>query len=355
MNNFQLVRLAEGDAKHRTDHLHLLKELLLRNSPMYPSIDRWFNEKVLPGLRSSQRIAYIGYLNDTPVVSAVVKRGESAKFCHLRIDPTHQDQNLGELFFALMALEVKTSAQQVHFTLPESLWSDKQAFFESFGFRSAIKNEVQYRLFDPELYVSASFKTVWQSVLHKLPKFFGRFGAGGHALNSEILLSLKPEHADKVLNGEKTVEIRTRFSKKWIGSYANIYASNPVMGLVGTAKICDIKVGSPNHIWKLYSSHLGCSRERFHEYTKGHEQVYAIRLDEPRRYHAPITISYASRLVDEDLAPPQSYCMLEHGRPWSKAVSVATLLHGLRSRVVHPPARQSGSQVQIEDPQQTLF
>jgi predicted transcriptional regulator len=355
MNNFQLVRLAEGDAKQRTDHLHLLKELLLRNSPMYPSIDRWFSDKVLPGLRSSERIAYIGYVDETPVVSAVVKRGESSKFCHLRIDPSYQDQNLGELFFALMALEVKNSAQQIHFTLPESLWCEKQPFFESFGFQQAIKHEIQYRLFDPELYVSASFETVWQSVLQKLHKFFGRFDVGGHSLNSEILLSIKPDHADRILNGEKTVEIRTRFSKKWIGTCANIYASTPVSGLVGTAKISNIKVGSPKRIWNMYASHLGCSREAFYEYTKDHEQVYAIELNEPRRYHAPVTISYASRLVGEDLTPPQSYCMLEHGRPWAKAVSLATLLHGLRTRVVRAPLRTWQTKVESRDPQQMLF
>lgn len=315
----------------------------MRNSAMYPSIDRWYADKVIPGLRSTERIAYIGYVDEKPVVSAVVKRGDSSKFCHLRIDPIYQDQNLGELFFSLMALEVRQSAQQIYFTLPESLWCGKQAFFQSFGFKHAIKYDVQYRFFDQELCVSAPFASVWESVLQKLPKFFGHFNVGGHRLDSELLLSIRPEHADQIFSGQKTVEIRTRFSKKWIGCWANLYASTPVMGLVGEARIANIKIGSPKSIWRNYSRQMGCSHEAFKEYTRDHDQVYAIELDGARSYHAPVTLSYASRLIGESLVPPQSYCMLEQGKPWAKAVSVATLLHGLRASAVGTQYRERES------------
>ena len=62
---------------------------------MYPSIDKWFNNKVLPGLKTSERVGYIGYLNELPVISSVLKKGKQAKFCHLKIDKSLQDDNLG--------------------------------------------------------------------------------------------------------------------------------------------------------------------------------------------------------------------------------------------------------------------
>lgn len=83
--SFRVVRLQEGDVKHRTDHLVTLRNLILQNEPMYPEIGAWVSAKVLPGLRSSERVAFLGYLDEKPVVSAVVKRGATAKFCHLRI------------------------------------------------------------------------------------------------------------------------------------------------------------------------------------------------------------------------------------------------------------------------------
>jgi len=44
--NFQVVRLSEADARAGTDHLKRLRELVLENEPMYPNIEKWFDEKV---------------------------------------------------------------------------------------------------------------------------------------------------------------------------------------------------------------------------------------------------------------------------------------------------------------------
>src|SRR6266498_1787465 len=126
--NFQIVRLAEGDVRCKSDHLAKFENLILGNQPMYPEIERWYSSKVLPGIRKDERVAFIGYLNERPAVSAVVKKGSDAKFCHLRIHEALQDSNLGEVFFSLMALEIRDLAKGIHFTLPESLWKEKGPF-----------------------------------------------------------------------------------------------------------------------------------------------------------------------------------------------------------------------------------
>src|SRR6185436_6003636 len=82
---FQVVRLEEGDVRSKTDHFTELKNLILAHEGMYPDIEKWFRSKVCPGVRSTERAAFVGYLDQKPVVSAVVKRGENAKFCHLHI------------------------------------------------------------------------------------------------------------------------------------------------------------------------------------------------------------------------------------------------------------------------------
>src|SRR6267142_6017042 len=143
--DFRIVRLGGTDAKGLTDHFATFRQLVLENEPAYPGIDRWFKDKVVPGLRSSERVALVGYLKETPVVSAVVKRGDDSKFCHLRIHDDVQDANLGEVFFALMAFELRQIARTIHFTLPEGLWESKQDFFRSFNFCEAKKAGTQYR------------------------------------------------------------------------------------------------------------------------------------------------------------------------------------------------------------------
>ena len=337
--NFQVVRLAKGDAKHSTDHLRTFKELILSNEQMYPKIGDWYKERVVPGIKSSERTAFIGYVNESPIVSAVVKLGEHAKFCHLKIREDFRDSHLGELFFCLMALEVRRVAKDVHFTLPESLWQTKGEFFKSFNFATTAKADTQYRLFDDELHSSAVFSSVWGAVLSKLPKLSSEFLVGGHSLDNDLLMSVKPDYADRILSGQKTVEIRRRFSERWAGRRISLYASAPLMSLVGEATIAQVVLDSPEVIWDKYRTQIACSRDEYDVYSNGKKEVFAVVLEGVRPYRGLVTLSYMSNLVREALIPPQSYCTLEAGKPWAKAVSIATMLHGLRGSGYIQPKR----------------
>ena len=201
--DFRVVRLCEADARGDSDHLKKLRELVLENEPMYPNIEEWFDEKVMAGLKDSERIGYVGYLDEKPAVSAVVKRGEDAKFCHLRIKEELKNLHLGEAFFALMGLEVNGFAKEVHFTLPEGLWEKENRFFRSFGFTQAVKAGHQYRMFEDELRCSSDFDKVWAAILEKLPKIARVFSMDGYSLDNRLLMSIKTENARKVVSGKK--------------------------------------------------------------------------------------------------------------------------------------------------------
>src|SRR5512147_3036884 len=130
-SRFRIVEIGGADAKRTTDNLRTLKSLIVTSEDMYPGIQRWFAEKVVPGLRASERIAYVGYEGEDPIASAVLKLGARSKFCHLRIHEEFQDLDLGQMFFTQMTLEARHRAEEVHFTLPESLWSARKHFFAS--------------------------------------------------------------------------------------------------------------------------------------------------------------------------------------------------------------------------------
>lgn len=295
---------------------------------MYPEIERWYSSKVLPGIRQGERVAFIGYLNEKPAVSAVVKKGSNAKFCHLRLHEGIKESNLGEVFFSLMALEIHDLAKGIHFTLPESLWKQKGAFFQSFGFESAELAEAQYRLFDRELACAASFPTVWSSVLHKIPKLADLYAFGGFSSDNQLLMSVKPEFAEQIMTRKKTVELRRKFSTRWLNHRINIYATAPVMSLMGEARIAGVVANKPEVIWERFHDQIGCTREEFNAYAAGTEELYAIELDDVRPYRDRLSLVQISRWVNESLAPPQSYFTLEKNKPWAKAVSLAAYLHG---------------------------
>jgi predicted transcriptional regulator len=327
---FKIVEIGKPDVERWSDHIKVLRNLITTNETMYPDIDSWFCAKVVPGLKSSERIAYVAYEGENPIASAVLKLGERSKFCHLRIHEDFQDQDLGQMFFTLMTLEIRHRAKEVHFTLPESLWCEKSGFFKSFGFSSAKKASRQYRHGDTELSCSAPLSTVWSAALNKVTELVTKFSVGGHSLGGDVLLSVRPKYAERLLAGAKLVEIRKKFSKKWLGRKAVLYASQPQAALVGEATIHSITRGRPTDIWSCFETSIGGSWEEFEGYTASADEVSAIELSDIRPYRAPVPLDQVEYLLKEDLRPPQSYCELNMGRndSWAKAVSIVTLLHG---------------------------
>jgi predicted transcriptional regulator len=324
--DFKIVRLQAEDARGLSDHMRDFSDLILENEPMYPGIGKWLHEKVIPGIRSSQRAAYVGYLGGIPAASAAVKCGEAAKFCHLRMKEGLQDKHLGEAFFSLMGLEARELAREVHFTLPESLWEKEKEFFTSFGFDKVIKAGHQYRLFEDELRCSAPFHSVWQSILKKLPKIVRAFSVNGCPFNARMLMSIKPEHAAPLLSGIKRVEVRRRFSKEWTGCRVSIYASHPRCSIVGDALMQEVVVDDPDRIWERFADQIGCTREQFERYAHGARQLYAIVLVDVVPYAKALSLAEVSQVVSTPLRPPQSYRSLETSRGWTEAVSIGALL-----------------------------
>lgn len=337
--NFQLIRITGTDVRATTDRYGTFRDVVASNEDSYPDIRKWLDTKVARGIHNGERTAFLGLLDDVPVATAVVKRGVDAKFCHLKLDECVRDQNLGELFFALMAAEVRQFASNVHFTLPESLWAEKQDFFHSFGFENASRASKQYRLFEDELRCSTPFDTLWRSVVERLPKLSSLFSIRGLSIVSPLVLSIGPEYANKIVAGTKSVELRRKFSKRWIGCRTVLYATSPEKRLVGEARIANVISSDPDRIWNTFSGELGCSRLEFDNYVASSAEVFALVLDDVVRYAEPIPLRVLEHLIASDIDPPQSYCSTAGSQTWSAALAVAALMHGsFQTSRMHPAA-----------------
>lgn len=141
-------------------------------------------------------------------------------------------------------------------------------------------------------------------------------------------MSIKAKYARKILSGEKKIEVRRLFSKKWKGSKVSIYASGSERSLVGEASIKEIVVDKPENIWSRFSGHLGCTKEEFDKYTASKNKVYAVMLEDAVPYQKSISIKEISSLMKENLRPPQNYYNLNHNAKWAEAVSMAASLQG---------------------------
>lgn len=326
-SDFRLVRIEQNETANRSDALDTLVERITAHDGYYPGISKWIDRKVIPGLRTGERIAYVGFEDEKPVLAAVMKRGEKTKFCHLSIQDGYQDKKYGTLLFALMAAEVRNVAKEIHFTLPEGLWKRQREFFQSFGFNEASIAREQYRLFEDELRCSAGFNEVWSQVVAKLPALLTSSTISGYGFNDGVVLTVRQPYAQAIMRGGKSVEVRRRFSKRWMGCRASVYASGGSGGLVGEVTIEDVVRGSPDEIWERFGSGMGCSFESFSEYVGPREQVFALRLANPRPYAAAVPLSQLAQMIGQDLLVPQSYCTSSGSDTWGRALAVAALLH----------------------------
>jgi predicted transcriptional regulator len=294
---------------------------------MYPGIDHWFRNKVMPGLKTGERIAYLGLDNDRPVASAVLKNGADAKFCHLHIDPSARDIHLGEIFFSMMAMDAKRHARNIHFTLPESLWETEKGFFQSFGFLDAVRAGRQYRHHEPEFRCRAPFETVWRHAREKFVKIVNGFADTEDNPFKGVVMSVRPRFAQRIASGEKTVEVRRKFHKKWEGRQAVLYSSSPDQAILGRASIQRTVFGPPADIWREFGPRIGATEKEFHVYIQQCDELCAIVLGDFQPYTNPITLQQLGLYLEKEPRPPQSYQEIERNADWTEALFVVELLH----------------------------
>lgn len=121
----------------------------------------------------------------------------------------------------------------------------------------------------------------------------------------DVLLSIKPEFAEKILGEEKLYEFRkTRFSDPSIVDTIFMYASSPVQEIVGSFSMNGIAEGSPSELWLDYGPDSGIeNRDRFMDYFDDAKTGYAIEVSDVHRFSSPIN---PQEQVD-DFRPPVSF------------------------------------------------
>lgn len=124
-----------------------------------------------------------------------------------------------------------------------------------------------------------------------------------------VLLSIKPEFAEKILSGEKTLEFRKRsFSNPDAVKRIYLYSSSPDQRIVGSFDLAGVIEGSPTELWRDYGSESGITdKARFMAYFDGAETGFALRISNVSRYPNPID---PCEWVD-DFHPPVSFQYLD--------------------------------------------
>lgn len=122
----------------------------------------------------------------------------------------------------------------------------------------------------------------------------------------KVLLSIKPEFAEKIFNGTKKYEFRRSVFKNRNVKTVVVYASSPVQRVIGEFEIDTILKDDLNQLWDATKDYSGITENFFFEYFNNKEIGYAIKIKRPKRYKESLSLK-----DDFNATPPQSFMYLE--------------------------------------------
>jgi predicted transcriptional regulator len=121
----------------------------------------------------------------------------------------------------------------------------------------------------------------------------------------KVILSIKPQFAEKIFNGTKKFEFRrTLFKNKAVKSVI-VYASAPISRVIGEFEIDEIIHNDLEYLWNDTEEYAGISKEYYFEYFDGKEMGYAIKIKHTKRYSSTFSIE-----EKYGIKPPQSFAYI---------------------------------------------
>ncbi len=101
-----------------------------------------------------------------------------------------------------------------------------------------------------------------------------------------ILLSIKPEYANKILNGTKKYEYRKHLAQESIEKIL-IYSTCPEKKVIGEVDVIETLTMKKTQLWDHTKVTAGISRSKYREYFDGCMIAHAYHLGIATRYPQP--------------------------------------------------------------------
>ncbi|WP_315039107.1 ASCH domain-containing protein [Capnocytophaga sputigena] len=120
----------------------------------------------------------------------------------------------------------------------------------------------------------------------------------------KVLLSIKPEFANKIFEGTKRFEFRKSIFKKEVKTVV-VYASSPLQQVIGEFEIEQVLHLDLDTLWNITRSESGISESFFYKYFEDKEWGYAIEIKNVKKYEEPQNLKETYNLF-----PPQSFAYL---------------------------------------------
>lgn len=103
-----------------------------------------------------------------------------------------------------------------------------------------------------------------------------------------VILSIKPKYARKILDGEKLFEFRKKVFKRNDIDRVYLYATSPICRLLGFFTYSSILEGTPVSLWEKTKKFSGISHSEYFNYFFDTELAFAIKIDKVVRFIEPL-------------------------------------------------------------------
>ena len=130
-----------------------------------------------------------------------------------------------------------------------------------------------------------------------------------------LLLSIRPEYAQKIINGTKTVELRRVRTRLKAGDLVLLYISSPEKALVGSFEVEQVIEfeNSPKALkefWNEVKNKAGIEQHKFYRYYQGASVGVGIYIKKLEIFPRRLELERLRKQLPS-LKPPQNYRYLK--------------------------------------------
>ena len=124
-------------------------------------------------------------------------------------------------------------------------------------------------------------------------------------MTRSVLLSVKPKHAQSLMAGTKTAEVRRRFPDIATGTLIYVYSSSPERAIIGTLRSEAVHRRGPDEVWEQFKGTIDIDERYLDDYLTNAEEAVVVEVSAPKPWNIPIPLAQLRELIGVE--PPQSY------------------------------------------------
>jgi predicted transcriptional regulator len=121
-----------------------------------------------------------------------------------------------------------------------------------------------------------------------------------------LFLSIHPRFLDRILTGEKTVELRRQRPRDVTGQQVVLYATTPEKQLKGIARVTEIRSLPPQTLWPVVQHQAYVTQDEYQRYFEGSDQAVGIFLADAIAFEHPLSLE-SLRQAWPGFQPPQGF------------------------------------------------